>query len=208
MTAPDPNPLLASLESLKRYLQISGGEHDGLLLSLLEAVSAQFRSHTGRELTARAYSPDPADPAFDPDNAVLDGNGYPDLLLPQYPVFELTSLLVDGQALPPAPPGGQANGGYLLDRAAGMLSLAQGVFPRGRANVAVSYCAGFATIPADLAQAAVEQAATRFQESAAGQGRLGVSARTLADGSLSYATGPLLPQVAAVLERYRSRSLL
>lgn len=208
MTSPDPGTMLASLEQLKRYLQIGGDEHDGLLLSLLEAVSQQFCSHTGRQLLARDFSPDPGDPAFAPDNAVLDGNGYPDLLLPQYPVVELTSLLVDGQAVPPAAPGGQAPAGYLLDRAAGVLSLVRGVFPRGKANVLAAYRAGFTAIPADLRQAALEQAATRFQESAAGQGRLGVSARTLADGSLSYAAGPLLPQVAAVLERYRSRSLL
>lgn len=208
MTAPNPEPNLASLEDLKRYLQINGGEQDGLLLSLLEAVSAQFAAHTGRNLTARDYSPDPASPAYDPDQAVLHGSGHPDLLLPQYPVVSLASLRVDGQALSPVPLGGQAGAGYLLDRAAGVLSLAAGVFPRGRANVLVAYRAGFTAVPPDLAQAAIEQAAARFQESAAGQGRLGVSARTLADGSLSYAAGPLLPQVAAVLERYRSRSLL
>lgn len=208
MTDPHPEPPLAALEDLKRYLQISGQEHDDLLASLLRAVSAQFAAHTGRVLAARAYSPDPASPDHDPDNAILDGNGHPDLLLPQYPVLELLSLAVDGQAVPPAAPGGGASAGYLLDRAAGVLSLAAGIFSRGKANVLVAYRAGFAAIPADLAQAALEQAAVRFQESAAGQGRLGVTARTLADGSLSYAASPLLPQVAAVLERYRSRSLL
>lgn len=197
---------LTSLEAVKAYLQIASPEHDALLASLIEAVSAHFRAYTRRNLLARDYSPRPADPAFDPGNAILDGSGYPDLLLPQYPVLTLDELLLDGQAIPPAPHP-QASG-YLLDRGAGLLSLTNAAFPPGRCRVAVTYRAGFATVPADLAQAAIEQTATRFQESAAGQGRLGVSARTLADGSLSYATGALLPQVEAVLERYRTRSLL
>jgi short subunit dehydrogenase-like uncharacterized protein len=74
--------------------------------------------------------------------------------------------------------------------------------------LAVAYRAGFDSVPADLAQACLEQAAMRFQESGAGQGRLGVSARTLADGSVSYQGQALLPQVTAVLDRYRNRSLL
>lgn len=198
--------MFTSVEAVKQYLQISGTEQDGLLQGLIAAVSAQFTALAGRNLLARAYSPEPASPDYDPDNAILDGNGCPDLLLPQYPVLELERLLLDGREIPEATGAGQA--GWLLDRAAGLLSLSQGVFGRGRRNLAVSYRAGFAEPPADLAQACLEQAATRFQESGAGQGRLGVSARTLADGSVSYQAQALLPQVAAVLERYRSRCLL
>ncbi|MFH1057805.1 MAG: head-tail connector protein [Pseudomonadota bacterium] len=197
---------LASLAMVKTYLGLTSGDHDALLESLIEAVSAQFMAYTGRKLTARDYSPDPLSPAYDPDNAWLDGSGYAEQLLPQYPVVSVTSVVLDGQALPAALEPGQS--GYVVDSAAGVLALVCGVFGRGRRNLAIAYRAGFAPVPADLMQACVEQAATRFQESGAGQGRLGVSARTLADGSVSYATAALLPQVAAVLDRYRARSLL
>jgi len=197
---------LASLAMVKTYLGLTSGEHDTLLESLIEAVSAQFMAHTGRKLTARDYSPDPLSPHYDPDNARLDGSGYAEQLLPQYPVISVTSLVLDGLAIPAALGPGQA--GYVLDPAAGVLALVGGVFNRGRHNLAVAYRAGFASPPADLMQACVEQTAARFQESGAGQGRLGVSARSLADGSVSYAVAPLLPQVAAVLDRYRARSLL
>lgn len=197
---------LTSVQAVKNYLGLSSADHDALLESLIEAVSAHFAAHTGRALKARDYSPDPASPAFDPDNALLDGSGYPELLLPQYPVQGLASLVVDGVPLSPAQTPGQA--GWVLDRGAGVVSLVGGVFSRGRHNLAVTYRAGFETVPADLAQACLEQVATRFQESGAGQGRLGVSARTLADGSVSYQGQALLPQVTAVLDRYRNRSLL
>ncbi len=197
---------LTSLQAVKGYLGIASAEHDALLEGLIEAVSAHFAAQTGRRLTAHDYSWDPASPAFDPDNAVLDGSGHPELLLPQYPVQSLTWLALDGAAVEEARAPGQA--GWLLDRSAGVVSLLGGVFGRGRGNVALAYRAGFEQTPADLAQACLEQVAVRFQESGAGQGRLGVSARALADGSLSYVGQALLPQVTAVLERYRGRSLM
>lgn len=191
---------LTSLTALKSYLQISGDQHDALLESLIEAVSAQFNAYTGRLLTARDYSWREADPEYDSDNAVLDGTGLAELIVPQYPVQSLDGLSVGGAELDLEL--------AALDRAAGVLSLKSGVFPRGKENVGLIYRAGFAAVPPDLAQAALEQAAVRFQESAAGHGRLGISARTLADGSLSYASSALLAQVREVLDRYRNRIAL
>ncbi|RJX29178.1 MAG: phage gp6-like head-tail connector protein [Desulfarculus sp.] len=195
---------LTTLAAVKRYLGLTAIDHDDLLEGLIEAVSAQFNAFCDRKLRARDYSHLAEDPDYDPANALLSGSGYPELLLPQYPVISLTTLVVDGREVAPAAGGS----GYALDAAAGVVSLTSGVFPRGWHNVGLVYRAGFSAAPADLAQAAVEQTAARFQESAAGQGRLGVSARTLADGSVSYHGGALLPQVQAVLERYRNRSLL
>ena len=197
---------LTSLSALKRYLEISSVENDALLESLIEAVSKQFAVYTGRNLTLKTYSPLAADENYDPDNAVLDGSGHAELLLPQYPVAEVTSLVLNGAALLPAVPGGTS--GWWLDCSAGLVALKNGLFTRGRGNVLAAYSAGFSPVPADLAQAALEQAAMRFQESAAGHGRLGVAARTLADGSVSYSQKALLPQVREVLDRYRNRSAL
>lgn len=197
---------LTNLAAVKSYLGLTDDAHDNLLESLIEAVSSQFMAHTGRNLAARDYSADPASPAYDLDNALLDGSGYPEQLLPQYPVRGISQVRLDGLILPPALGPGQV--GYVLDAAAGVLGLTQGVFTRGRQNLALTYRAGFELLPAELAQACLEQVVVRLQESAAGQGRLGVSARTLPDGSVSYASAALLPQVAAVLDRYRGRSLL
>jgi len=197
---------LCSLAQVKEYLRISSSEHDAFLEGLIEAVSARFASYTGRNLTARDYSPDPEDEAYDPDNAILSGTGHPELILPQYPVITLSALLLEGRAVAQAQSGGLT--GWTLDRAAGVIRLLDQAFPLGAENVQVTYRAGFESVPPDLAQAAVEQSAVSFQESAAGHGRLGISARTLADGSVSYTQKTLLPQVAAVLDRYLRRSLL
>lgn len=195
---------LTTVAAVKEYLGITHADHDGLIEGLVEAVSAQFNSYCGRKLAARDYSHQSGDAAYDPDNALLSGSGYPELLLPQYPVVSLDTLRVAGAVVQPSTGGA----GYYLDAGAGVLTLVGAVFPRGPHNVALVYRAGFQQIPPDLAQAAIEQCAVRFQESGAGKGRLGVSARTLADGSVSYHTGALLPQSRAVLDRYRNRSLL
>lgn len=200
------NDALATLAAVKQYLTIAGTENDELIERLIEAVSARFMTNTGRLLAARDFSPESADPAYDPDNAVLSGSGHSELLLPQYPVVSLSSLAIDGRAVSPSAAAG--DGGYVVDRLAGVVMLSGAAFPRGPANVAVAYRAGYETVPPDLAQAAIEQTAEAFEQSSAGQGRLGQSARTLADGSVSYQVSELLPSVAAVLERYRRRSLL
>jgi len=195
---------LTTLAGVKEYLVLTSEEHDALLERLIEAVSAQFNAFCDRRLMARDYSYLSASDDYDADNALLSGSGYPELLLPQYPVVSLTALVVDGRAIAPASGGS----GWVLDAGAGVVTLLDRAFPRGRHNVGLVYRAGFEAAPPDLVQAAIEQAATRFQESGAGHGRLGVSARTLADGSVSYHAGALLPQVKAVLDRYRNRSLL
>ena len=191
---------LASLEQVKAYLDKTSTDDDALLEGLIEAVSAQFNTFTGRKLRARAYGHDPAGDDYSPDNTILDGSGHAELLLPQYPIVSLSGLEIGGAAHPTET--------VHIDRQAGVIRLASGVFSRGLANVKLAYTAGFEVIPADLAQAAVEQSVVRFQQSFAGQGRLGLAARTVADGTVSFRDGELLPQVRAVLERYVNRSLL
>lgn len=191
---------LTGLEQVKLYLAKASDGDDPLLEGLIEAVSAQFNGFTGRKLRARDYDHDPASANYAPDDAVLDGNGHAAIVLPQYPLVSIAELRLDGVVLPAD--------SYVLDRAAGVVRLTSGLFGRGAANLRLRYRAGFEVIPADLAQAAVEQTATRFQQSYAGQGRLGVAARTMADGTVSYHDGALLPQIKAVLQRYKSRGLL
>lgn len=191
---------LTGLEQVKAYLDKTSTGDDALLEGLIEAVSAQFNAFTGRKLRARAYGYDPASEDYSPDNAVLDGSGHAELLLPQYPVGGLTSLEIDGV--------GHAVNVVNIDHQAGVIRLSSGLFTRGSANVKLAYTAGFDVIPADLAQAAVEQTVVRYQQSYAGQGRLGLAARTVADGTVSFRDGELLPQVRSVLQRYINRSLL
>lgn len=197
---------LCSLQALKAYLGLEVADYDSALEGIIEAVSAGAESHTGRALMARDYSPDPADPAYDPDNAVFDGYGGETLALPQYPVQSLTGLSLNGLALAPA---SGVSPGWVLNRRSGMVSLVGGVFTPGLGNVAVAYRAGYETAPADLAQAAVEWAAAKVLDSHLagnlGGKRLGLRSEALPDGlgTRSFESGALPAAVRAVLDRYR-----
>lgn len=191
---------LAGLDQVKAYLDKTSTDDDALLSGLIEAVSAQFNTYTGRKLRARAYGFDPVVDDYSPDWAILDGSGHAELLLPQYPAVSVSALEIDGVA--------HDVSCLNIDHHAGVIRLKNGMFPRGSANVKLAYMAGFEVIPADLSQAAVEQTVVRYQQSYAGQGRLGISSRTVADGTVSFHDGELLPQVRAVLSRYVNRCLL
>jgi hypothetical protein len=198
---------LTTLGDLKAYLNITGSENDGLLEALIERVSELFCEFTNRNIAARDYHWDPEEEDYDPSAALLDGNGLRVIQLPQYPVNSITALLVNSMAIPRA--GGYSESGWIDDgtlKASGLLRLRSFVFSRGEANVALAYNAGYLTVPKDLAQAAIEQAAFKFQEGF--KGRLGVGQRSFPPGSIKLETGEFLPQVREVLERYTRRVVL
>jgi hypothetical protein len=82
----------------------------------------------------------------------LDGNGTDTLLLPAAPVSSITVEL-NGQPL-------AAGSGYKISRRAGILRRPGG-WPDDLENIQVTYTHGWVTIPGDIADAVLEQAATQ-----------------------------------------------
>jgi hypothetical protein len=137
---------LAVLADVKAWLSGSSGigsSDDTLLARLITDVSAAIAAYLGRPLlTPRAYA------------ERLDGNGKTRMFLRNYPALQVTSLVIDSVALPPAiaPAAGAPIGkGYLLEPWDGLppgrpqaLDLFQMLFRRGRQNVVVGYNAGYA----------------------------------------------------------------
>lgn len=197
---------LISLASLKSYLGITVTTWDTFLESCVDAATAQAELYTARKLKARDYSYDSADEAYDADNAVIDGNGLDRIAVPQYPIVSLTTLLVDGVEIDARATVYES--GYVLDKAAGIVMLAGYLFTAGLRNIELVYNAGYSTVPDDLEQAVIEQAAILYKESSVGGALLGVASKQLPDGSISYATRDLLPTVKMVLERYKKRFAL
>ena len=191
---------LTTLADVKRYLDIQGddSERDALLSALISAASAMAESYTGRKLKARDYSPGAA-----PEEALLDGNDAQTLALPQYPVVSLDRLEVNDAEI--AARASVHGNGYVLDRAAGVITLFGYAFSFGVANVEVTYRAGYETVPADLAQATIEQTAWMFAESTKGQSRLGLMAKEIQGGSIKYQSGALLSRVKDTLNYYKRR---
>jgi hypothetical protein len=108
----------------------------------------------------------------------LSGNGRDRVFTRNWPITAVSSVTVNGQAIPAST--GFGSPGYLFDNTSILIRPGQGsamamnfnVYPgsswffyKGIANVVVTYTAGFTTIPADLAQCAIEIAATSYVRS-------------------------------------------
>jgi hypothetical protein len=93
-------------------------------------------------------------------NETYDGNDSDRLLPRSFPVISVSSVTVDGNAVPQAPQPWLP--GFLWD---GRRILLRGfIFTRGVQNVQISYIAGYPSVPLDLKQAAIETFALAYRQ--------------------------------------------
>jgi hypothetical protein len=180
---------LVSLADVKAYL---GGDlqsnDDAVLTRLISAASAFLVTACARPILERSYSD------------LYGGKGNGRLYLRHTPVTGVTSLSIDGSTVPkamaPGEPGWRLNGNVIL--------LFGHWFHRGLVNVAVTYTAGYATPPADVAEAVMELVGLRYR----GRDRLGkVSEGIGSMATTSYAQRDVSPFVASVIARYSRTNL-
>ena len=196
---------LITLIQLKTYMKLTIDDNDELLENLIDRTTSLFEDFTSRNLKARDYSYDSESDDYDQDNAVLDGNDKNQIILPQYPVNSVSTLRINEVEI--SARAGYTQG-YIIDRNTGILRLSGYVFSQGMANIEIEYNAGYSSVPDTLIQACIEQSAWKYKQSVPGGALLGVNSRQLADGSVSYATKELLPEVRMVLEKYKKRFAL
>ena len=137
---------LAMLADVKTWLAGSSGigsSDDALLSRLITDVSGAMTAYLARpSLTPRSLT------------ERLDGNGKTRLFLPQYPVLQVASLVIDNVAVAAAVPpaaGAPRPRGYLLESWDGLppgrpqaLDLFEMAYRQGRQNVVAAYSAGYA----------------------------------------------------------------
>jgi hypothetical protein len=180
---------LISLADVKAYL---GGDlqsnDDAVLCRLIAAASTFFITACGRPILAESFS------------ETYDGKGNGRLYLRQTPVIAVQSLTIDGiaveQAASPGLPGWRLNGNVIL--------LFGHWFNRSLANVAVTYTAGYATLPADIVEAVAELVGLRYR----GRDRLGKMSESMGGmATTSYAQKDVSPFIASVIARYSRTNL-
>jgi uncharacterized phiE125 gp8 family phage protein len=178
----DPRDLTV-LADVKAWLNLAGTGDDGLLAALITAASVAIETALNRSIAAASYSD------------VCDGTGGRTLAFAATPVTAVTSLSIDGRVIPAAPD--SCSPGYLFSPT--RLSLLGYRFTPGLANIAVSYVAGFAETPPDLANACMHLVAARYRE----RDRIGLNAKGLAGESTSFVQAEFPASVAATIARYR-----
>lgn len=174
---------LTTLANVKAWLGLSQPADDAIVARLITAESANVQSWLNRTIAIAPYT------------ETRDGTGNAVILLRHPPVISITSLAVDGLAVPAAT--GLTDTGYRL--AGRKLLLNTAIFTRGLGNVTVTYQAGYATPPPDLEQAVIELIALRYKE----RDRIGHSSKSLAGETVAFFIGDMPASVKTVLMQYR-----
>jgi hypothetical protein len=182
MTA-GPNDL-TTVAAVQAYVPTAASDA-GLLETLVTAESALIQSYLGYNIASQSWT------------EIRDGNGRDRLIMRNRPVSAVTSVVVDGNTIPqsagwPAP-------GWSFDEA--YIYLRGHEFRKGRGNVTLSYTAGYASVPADLAQAATELVAYRYGSRL--KAGMGIVSDTGMQQTVAYSQRDMPASVMTALEPYR-----
>jgi len=180
---------LVLIADVKAYL---GGDlqsnDDTVLARLITAASAFFTTSCASAILQQTYS------------ELYDGKGGTRLYLRQTPVTSVASLSIGPLAIQPSVAPGQV--GWVLN--GNVIVLYGHWFWRGLANVAVTYTAGYATPPTDVAEAVMELVGLRYR----GRDRLGKVSEGMGGlATTSYTQKDVSPFIASVIARYAKANL-
>ena len=196
---------LCVLADLKAWLNIQTSSEDTLLQNLITRGSLQMLRWMNRDhIIATSYTEN------------RDGSDALFILPRNFPLISVSSVMIDNIAVPAAT--SQVAAGFVFDARKIMLrggssafySLApynsqyQYRFTRGFQNVQLVYQAGYASVPADLQQAAIEGFAYVYRR----RTHIGEDANS-ASGQVTISfSREMLPQsVLMTLEQYTRRAL-
>ena len=196
---------LCALADLKAWLTIQTNSEDALLQNLITRGSAQMLRWMNRDhIVATTYTEN------------RDGNDALFMLPRNFPLISVSSVMVNGIAIPAATD--QVSAGFVIDSRKIMLrggssafyslgpysSQYQYRFTRGFQNVQLVYRAGYASVPGDLQQAAIEGLAYVYRR----RTHIGEDANS-ASGQLtiSFSKEMLPASVLATLAQYTRKAL-
>jgi len=139
---------LTTLATVKLQLEIAGTNYDTLLERYIDSVTARFETMTDRLLKQRTIT------------EYQDGRNNASTLLDQWPAEKPTEFWVDSTGLFTDSDRQLAVADYELElsgrgEGVGVTLINKCRIGRGRRNVKIVYLGGYATIPADLEDAAI-----------------------------------------------------
>ena len=180
---------LTTLADVKAWLKTGQSAFpitdDALLTRLVTAASQYIQSWLSRPIASAEYL------------EVRDGTGSQTLQFACFPVTEVAAVAIDGQVVPRATSAGRA--GYAFSPT--QLSVRGYRFSRGLQNIAISYTAGYATVPPDIAQACIELVCLRYRE----RSRIGELSRSLGGAeTVAFSQKDLSEAIRTLLQQYRT----
>ncbi|MGC2411742.1 MAG: hypothetical protein WA459_03470 [Stellaceae bacterium] len=182
---------LCALADVKAWLQTGQSAFpdtdDALLTRLITAASQFIQSWLNRQIASADWQ------------EVRDGTGGHRLAFANFPVTAVLSLSIDGVEITPAPSDGGYDAGYVFSPTE--LALRGYVFTRRAQNVIVSYTAGYAATPPEIAQACIELVGRRYRD----RTRVGEVSRALVGReAVSFSPQDMSEDVRLLLSQYRA----
>jgi hypothetical protein len=187
--APDD---LCALADLKSWLPNQGNNDDTTLQSLISNGSAQILNFIGRPHILASV--------LGTLNETYDGNDSDRLLPHSFPIIAVSSVIVDGAPVQPAT--GPTTSGFVWDTRRILLRGFR--FNCGVQNVQVAYTAGYASVPLDLKQAAIETFALAYRQ------RVHVGEKSNSMGgqvTIAFDMSDVPPRALTVFNQYRRLAL-
>jgi hypothetical protein len=184
---------LTTLADVKAWLQTGQSAFpptdDALLSRLITAASQYIQTWLNRQIARCDYI------------EVRDGTGGQRMQFACFPVSAVQSLTIDGITIPPAPPPVPSTGltvGYVFSPT--QLAIRGYYFTRRAQNVVITYTAGYAATPPEIAQACIELVGLRYRE----RMRIGEVSKSVGGGeTVTYAQKDMSLPIATLLQQYR-----
>lgn len=174
---------LCELADVKAWLNITAAADDALLQRLITASSVFMQNWMNRTFATAPYA------------ETRDGSGSDTLVLANTPVTAVSSLTVGGIAQGPSPDGIQP--GYVFSDTA--VYLIGSSFPAGRRNVAVTYTAGYTTVPQDLAQGCIDLVGWAYR----GKQHIGQTGTGMGPEHISFSLKDMPDSTKTVMNQYK-----
>lgn len=188
----DTTIALVTMDEAKEFIKKTDDTNITTLELIVNSVCEFIRGYTGRTLPSTVYT-----------SLLLDGSGWPDMWLPNWPVTTLTSLYENDTLLT------KDTDFYIYEETGKLTRIASawpselGIWTERPKGIKITYTAGYsaAAMPKDLKTACLIQTAdywTKFLHNSWGE-----STRSVASQSVTVIEGDILPVVKATLARYR-----
>jgi hypothetical protein len=130
---------LTTVAAVKAFGNITTSADDSLLAALVGRASDIIRGYCARDITQGAYV------------ETIDGGGSSAWMATQWPVTAVSSVTVNGNAIPAST--GPTTGGYAFSPDKVVLRGYR--FDRGALNVTIAYTAGMAIVPDEIEHVAI-----------------------------------------------------
>ena len=183
---------LTTLAAVKEFLSITGNASDALITSLIKRISSQIENHLERVIADTLYT--------EFHDGRLNNRGQ--VILEQYPIISITSVFDDIDRVYGAGTEILA-ANRVVEVATAIIKRTDDIdFDEGIHNIRVIYRAGFAAVPGDVEQVAIDKVSRKLQ----GAGRENLKSERLGRHSVAFSNA-ITPDEAQVLERYKKRKL-